>query len=333
MSCVVIAEAGLNHNGSLEIAKKLVDSAKAAGADIVKFQKRNVATLAIGSVLDAKDERFPSLGNTYRKIRETLEFTFEEYQELKRYTEASGLEFLCTAFDVPSLEFLEKLGSKAYKIASHSVTNLPFLSIVAKLRKPVYMSTGMCSPDELDDAVSLFKKEDCPLTLFHCVSIYPTPVEESNLKAMEALQKRYQVPVGFSGHEIGYLATLIAVGLGAVAVERHITLDKTMEGFDHKISLDPEDLKNMIRDIRLVEKSLGTGLKEVKEKEWITRRKYHVSMVSAKEIPAGAKLDESMVTYKNPGTGIPVREAHEVIGKKSRQAIPADTLLEKGMFE
>jgi sialic acid synthase SpsE len=332
-SCYIIAEAGLNHNGSLQLAKKLIDAAAIAGANAVKFQKRDVDNLAVREVLDAKDERFPSLGNTYRKIRENLEFSFEEYKELKWYTETKGINFLCTAFDLSSLEFLESLELSSYKIASHSVTNVPLLKSVAKLRKPVFLSTGMCDWEELDTAVEIFKASQCPLKLLHCVSIYPTPIEESNLKLMLAIRDRYQVPVGFSGHEIGCLATLIAVGLGACAVERHITTDKNMEGFDHKLSLDPEELKKMIYDIRLVEKSLGSGQKLVSEKEFITRRKYHVSMVSAHPIPANTYLNESMVVYKNPGTGIPYRRAVKILGCKAVRSIPSDTLLTEEMFE
>lgn len=330
--CTVIAEAGLNHNGSVKIARELIDMAAEAGADAVKFQKRNVATLAIQGVLDAQDSRFPSLGNTYRAIRESLEFSFEQFQELKKYAEKKNLDFLCTAFDVESVDFLEKLGVVSYKLASHSVTNLPLLRYVAATGKPIFMSTGMCSFEELDAAVEHILKNGNPLTLFHCVSIYPTPAEDCNLKMIETLRRRYGVPIGFSGHEIGYLPTLTAVGMGAVAVERHFTLDKKLEGFDHKISLEPDELKAMVRDIRIVEQSFGSGDKAVSDREMVTRRKYHVSMVSACVIPAGAALTPDMVTYKNPGTGIPVKEAGRVLGKKAVTDIPADTLLDHGMF-
>ncbi len=330
--CYVIAEAGLNHNGSVKIAKELIDVAAEAGADAVKFQKRNVATLATQGVLDAQDSRFPSLGSTYRAIRESLEFSFEEFQDLKKHAEDKSLDFLCTAFDVESVDFLEKLWVASYKLASHSVTNLPLLRYVAATGKPIFMSTGMCSFEELDAAVELFLKNGNPLTLFHCVSVYPTPFEECNLKMIDTLRRRYGVPIGFSGHEIGYLPTLIAVGMGAVAVERHFTLDKKLEGFDHKISLEPDELKSMIRDIRAVGQSFGSGDKAVSDREMVTRRKYHVSMVSARVIPAGAALTPEMVTYKNPGTGIPVKEAGRVLGKKAVTDIPADTLLDHGMF-
>lgn len=333
MSCYVIAEAGLNHNGSFKIAKDLIEVAAESGANAVKFQKRDVDRLAISSVLNAPDNRFPSLGSTYRKVRETLEFSLDQYHQLKEYAEAKGLDFLCTAFDQPSVDFLEKLNVSAYKIASHSLTNLPLLRYIASKGKPVYMSSGMCTWEELDAAVNTFVSNGNKLVLFHCVSVYPTPPEESNLLLIETLRQRYQIPVGFSGHEIGYLATLVAVGLGAVAVERHYTLDKKMEGFDHKISLEPGELQAMVRDIRLVEKCLGQPNKTVSEKEMATRKKYHVSMVSACPIPAGAVLTQEMVAYKNPGTGIPFKEAHLVMGRRAVQNIPVDKPLEKTMFD
>ena len=329
----VIAEAGLNHNGSIDIARSLVDVAAAAGCDCVKFQKRNVATLAVGDVLDAPDTRFPSLGSTYRALREKHEFSMEEFRELKTRAESKGLAFMVTPFDTQSVDFLEVLGVDRYKVASHSVTNLPFLRYLAGKRKPVFMSTGMCTLEELDSAVGVFGRADVPLTLFHCVSVYPTPFEDCNLGMLKTLHDRYRIPVGFSGHEIGWIPTLIAVGMGAVAVERHISLDKKMEGFDHKLSLEPKELAEMVKEIRLVEKMRGTGLKGVTEREEVTRKKYHVSMVSAKPIKAGTVLTDDLVTWKNPGTGIPYKELENYLGKKTAQDIPADTLLAPEMFK
>lgn len=331
--CYVIAEAGLNHNGSLSLAKSLIDSAVDAGCDCVKFQKRTVDTLAVGAVLDAEDARFPSLGKTYREIRQTLEFDEAAYRELKKYAEGKRIDFLCTAFDETAVNFLEELGVQAYKLASHSLTNQPLLRYVASKKKPVYLSTGMCTLEEMDSAVDIFKKSGTPLTLFHCVSIYPTPFEDCNLSMIGFLKKRYGIPIGFSGHEIGFLPTLVAVGLGAIAIERHITMDKKLEGFDHKISLEPQELKQMVSEIRQIEKMMGDGRKELREREKLTRGKYHVSMVSSQAIAPGTRLTESMVTYKNPGTGIPYKDAGKVLGKKAIRQIPTDTLLEQGMFE
>jgi sialic acid synthase SpsE len=332
-SCYVIAEAGLNHNGSIEIAKKLIDVASIASANAVKFQKRTVEKLAVKSALNAKDDRFPEFGKTYREIRERLEFTIAQYSDLKFYAESKGLDFMVTAFDTDAVDFLEELNLGFYKLASHSLTNFELLNYLARLRKPTVLSTGMAELEEIDHAVEIFSRHNAPLSLMHCVSAYPTPLKECNLSMMKVLKKRYDLAVGYSGHELGYLPTVLAVAMGAQLVERHYTLDKQMTGFDHKMSLSSDELVAMVRDIRNVPKIKGSGEKEVSETEWITRRKYHVSMASAADIPKGSVLDETMITWRNPGTGIPSKHAHIVLGKCAKQNIPADELLAIEMFE
>ena len=240
---------------------------------------------------------------------------------------------MVTAFDVEAVDFLEEVGVGVYKLASHSLTNAELLAYVAKLRKPTVLSTGMAELEEIDQAVEIFRRHDAPLSLMHCVSAYPTPLDECNLAMIDVLRKRYGVAVGYSGHELGYLPTVIAVAMGAELVERHYTLEKTMTGFDHRMSLDPSELIAMVRDIRAVPNIRGTGHKEISDTEWITRRKYHVSMASATAIPAGTVLSETMVTWRNPGTGIPPKLAHKVFGKRARQQIPAEVLLSDDMFE
>ena len=331
-SCYVIAEAGLNHNGSVDIAKKLIDLASKAGADAVKFQKRTVDKLAVRSTLDAPDDRFPEFGKTYREIREHLEFDMVQYQEIKKYTKDKGLDFLCTAFDSEAVDFLEELGIDTYKLASHSATNIELLEYLAKTGKQTIMSTGMAELEEVGTAVKIFKKHKSPLILLHCVSAYPTPLNECNLNLINVLKGKFGLPTGYSGHELGYLPTLTAVAMGAVAIERHYTLDNDMTGFDHKMSLNPEDFIAMVKDIRSIEKIKGTDKKSVSETEWITRNKYHVSMASSKDIPAGSELTVNMVTYRNPGTGIPAKDAHKIIGRKALKNIPADELLNLDMF-
>ena len=331
-SCYVIAEAGLNHNGSVDIAKKLIDLASKAGADAVKFQKRTVDKLAVRSTLDAPDDRFPEFGKTYREIREHLEFDMVQYQEIKKYTKDKGLDFLCTAFDSEAVDFLEELGIDTYKLASHSATNIELLEYLAKTGKQTIMSTGMAELEEVGTAVKIFKKHKSPLMLLHCVSAYPTPLNECNLNLINVLKDKFGLPTGYSGHELGYLPTLTAVAMGAVAIERHYTLDNNMTGFDHKMSLNPEDFIAMVKDIRSIEKIKGTDKKSVSETEWITRNKYHVSMASSKDIPAGSELTVNMVTYRNPGTGIPAKDAHKIIGRKALKNIPADELLNLDMF-
>ena len=308
--CYVIAEAGLNHNGDLKLAKKLIDVAVNAGVDAVKFQKRNVAKLAIKSVLEADE------------IRNYIEFNKQEYKELKDYCEEQGMQFLCTAFDIESVDFLEKLNVEAYKLASHSLTNLPLLRYIAKLQKPTFLSTGMSTIEEIETSVNIFKEHFCPLALFHCVSSYPTPYDECNIQMMVNLKNKFpEIPIGYSGHELGYLPTIVAVSKGAQMIERHYTIDKTMIGFDHKISLQPQELIDMTQAIRDVQTITGDGSKEISETEWITRHKYHVSIVARTMIKKGTIITEDMLELKNPGTGLKAELMSEVIGKKAKENI------------
>lgn len=194
------------------------------------------------------------------------------------------------------------------------------------------MSTGMAELDEIDTAVQIFKKQKTPLLLMHCVSAYPTPLDECNLKMINQLSERYKIPTGYSGHEIGWLPSKLAVGIGAKAIERHFTLDKKMVGFDHKISLEPNELKKMIEEIRLTEKIIGTGNKSVSQTEQLTRDKYHVSMVSKRKIIKGEILTQDCIIYKNPGTGISKKNENMVLGKKAITNIEEDVLISPKMF-
>ena len=331
--CYVIAEVGLNHNGSVDVAKRLIDLAAIAEADAVKFQKRTVDKLAIGEVLDAKDDRFPEFGSTYRDVREYLEFGFDQYLDLKQYAEDKGLDFLVTSFDTDAVDFLEDVGVEAYKLASHSLTNIELLQYLAPIGKPIILSTGMAEIEEIQTAVDIFKQHKTPVFLLHCVSAYPTPLEDCNLQMINTLKEKFDLPVGYSGHELGYLPTISAVAMGAVVVERHYTLNNKMTGFDHKISLEPDEFISMMRDIRNIGRMLGSGEKKLSKTEWITRKKYHVSMTSACSISAGTVLAQEMVTYRNPGTGIPAKNASKILGLKATRDIDADELLELDMFE
>ena len=332
-SCYIIAEAGLNHNGSLNIAKNLIDVAVDSGANAVKFQKRTVSKLATNQILDATDDRFPEFGNTYREIREFIEFNKTEYLELKSYAKSKNIDFMVTAFDIDAVDFLEDVGVDSYKLASHSLTNLPLLEYLSKKRKPTILSTGMSYLDDIQLAVDIFEANNCPLSLLHCVSSYPTPFDECNLRMLDVLSKKFNIPVGYSGHEIGFLPTISAVARGAKIVERHFTVDKKMVGFDHKLSLEPHELKEMIKQIRDIEVILGDGVKDVSETELITSKKYHVSMISSERISKGSKLEESMIDYRNPGTGIPPKLAHLYFGKKAAVNIPADQIIDPSMFK
>jgi len=331
--CYVIAEVGLNHNGDFELAKKLIDVAFDARVDAVKFQKRTVSMLAIKSVLDAEDNRFPELGKTYGEIRERHEFNAQEYQVLKIYAEKKGLDFIVTAFDCDAVDFLIDLGVNKFKLASHSLTNIELLKYLSKKNVDTILSTGMSSIEEIDTAIKIFIENRASLKIMHCVSSYPTPPDECNIRMMLKLKEKYQLPTGYSGHEIGFLPTLVAVSMGAELIERHFTLDNNMVGFDHKMSLNPGELKAMVIQIREIQKIKGTGKKIVSETEWVTRKKYHVSVASKEFIKKGSILVESMIAYKNPGTGIPAKDLNKVLNKTARVDIEKDVLISIEMFE
>lgn len=256
----VIAEIGLNHNGDVELAKQLIDVAAAAGCQAVKFQKR---TPEIATPDHMKDVPRDTPWGTMRYLdyRRRVEFGRDEYLEVARHADLMGLDWFASPWDVPSVAFLEELGVVAYKVASASVTDLPLLEAIAATGKPVILSTGMSTIDEIDRAVVTLGTSQ--LLMMHATSSYPMPPEEANLRTIDTLALRYPVPIGYSGHERGLQISLAAVALGAVAVERHITLDRAMWGSDHAASLEPQGLEHLVRDIRIIETAMGDGVKRV----------------------------------------------------------------------
>lgn len=266
----VIAEIGINHNGSIEVARKLIQVAADAGCDAVKFQKR---TPEICVPEDQKlIERDTPWGRmTYIEYRHKVEFDINQYLELKNFANSLGLDFFASPWDVPSVTFLEELGVPAYKIASASLTEPELLQAVNETGKPIIMSTGMSTIEEIDNAVKFINKSN--LLLMAATSTYPLPPEEANLRTIISLRDRYEVPVGYSGHERGLQISIAAVALGAVAIERHITLDRTMWGSDQSASLEPIGLQHLVRDIRIIETALGDGVKRVFPGELAPRNK------------------------------------------------------------
>jgi len=322
-----IGEIGLNHNGSIEVAKLLIDLASKSGLQAVKFQKRDIDQLAIKNILDAEDLRFPSFGKTYVDIRKHLEFTLEDLIELKIYADKIGIDFFITPFDIPSLKLIEKLNLDIIKIASHSVTNLDLLIEISKLDKIKILSTGMCSLEELDVAVDILSAANKDLVILHCVSSYPLIYEHANLNVIDTLKARYQLPIGYSGHEIDLLPTIYAYSKGAKVIERHITLNKSEVGFDHKLSLDENQLNELLSQLDLIDTLLGDGIKRLNEFEMATRNKYRVSMVSACKIATGTYLTQQHFTWKNPGTGIQRSEMNKYLGRKTKRDIESDVLI------
>ncbi len=256
----VIGEIGLNHNGSVEIAKQLIDVAADAGAQAVKFQKRT-PDIATPEHMKQTPRETPWGTMTYLEYRYRVEFEKPEYTEIGAYAKAKGLDWFASPWDEPSVDFLEEMGVTTHKVASASVTDLGMLRRLAATGKPIILSTGMSTIEQIDTAVETLGT--ARLVLMHATSTYPLPAEEANLRTIQTLKDRYQVPVGYSGHEPGLQISIAAVALGAVAVERHITLDRTMWGSDHAASLEPGGFERLIRDIRVIEEALGDGVKRV----------------------------------------------------------------------
>jgi N-acetylneuraminate synthase len=263
--CYVIAEIGINHNGDLDLAKQLIDMAVAAGCDAVKFQKRTIDLVYPSEVLDAPRES--PWGTTQRDQKEGLEFGRAEFDEINRYCAGRGIDWFASAWDRESLAFVESYDPPHHKISSALIVNEDMLSAVARLRRHTYISTGLSEWSHVDRAVEVFREHECPFTLMHCVGTYPMQDDEANLGAMLALAERYGAPVGFSSHEKGLICSVTAAALGAVALERHITLDRAMYGSDQAASLERRGIELLVRDVRLMPAIMGDGAKRVTEAE------------------------------------------------------------------
>ena len=267
----ITAEIGINHNGDLEICKKLIDWAVLCGCDAVKFQKRTVEKVYTKEYLDSYRES--PWGTTQRAQKEGLEFGKKEYDIIDSYCKEKGIEWFASAWDVDAQKFLEQYDCKHNKVASAMLTNLELLEMIAKEKKHTFVATGMSTFEEIDTAVEIFKKYECPYELMHCNSTYPMKNEDANLKMIYTLRERYGCDVGYSGHETGRIVSLAAVAMGATSLERHITLDRAMYGSDQAASLEVDDLQRLVKDIRAIELALGNGEKILSEAELATKKK------------------------------------------------------------
>jgi sialic acid synthase SpsE len=325
----IIAEIGNNHNGSVELAEKSIKAAALAGADAVKFQKRTVSEVFTKELLDKEQTHSRILGKTYGEYRRALELKDEELAALKDLAHSLGLAFFVTPFDLTSAKVLADIGMDCWKIASFDSTHPQLLEFIAKQNQPIFLSTGMTSLEEIDMALSTILPHNNQIVMNHCVSIYPTPPEDLNLGAITTMIRRYTpIPIGYSGHEIGYTPTIVAVALGACAVERHFTLDKSLPGPDHAtVSLEPHEFAHMVTQIRSIEKAIADKEKYVHEREIIHRNKHGKSVVAKRPIPAGTVITEDMLTIKSPGYGIRPYLIHTVIGRLAKEDIPEDTVI------
>ncbi len=330
MSVLIIAEAGVNAANSLVTAKEMCDTALSAGADIVKFQTA-VPELVISRFAEKAEYQKRSTGSDESQLEmiKKLHLTFEEHAELKRYCDEIGIIYLSTPFDLVSLEFLSTLDMPLYKIPSGEITNLPLLEAIAEKGRPIIMSTGMCTLDEVGEAVSVLERHSLPkLTLLHCNTEYPTPYCDVNLRAMLTLRDRFSVDVGYSDHTDGIEASVAAVALGATVIEKHFTLDKNAQGPDHKASLDPDELENLVKAVRNTEKLLGSDQKLPSPSESRNIEIARKSIVAARSITKGEILDADNITTKRPGNGISPMRWHDVLGQVATKDFAEDEPIE-----
>lgn len=326
MGILIIAEAGVNHNGSLELAKKMIEKAKWAGADYIKFQTFVSENLVSDSAQKAEYQK-AATGETESQLQmlKKLELSQRDFAELKEYCKECGIGFLSTPFDMESIEFLIKLGMDFWKIPSGEITNLPYLECLARTGKPIVMSTGMCELEEIREAWKVLRENGAgDIALLHCNTEYPTPYEDVNLRAMQLLKEHFNTRVGYSDHTQGIEVPIAAAALGAEILEKHFTLDKTMEGPDHKASLEPEELKLMIDSVRHIEQALGSAEKKVTQSEGKNRSVARKSIVAKRSIRKGELLTEENLTVKRPGDGISPMRWHEIIGTKAMKDYEKD---------
>lgn len=329
MGIRIIAEAGVNHNGSIELAKQMVDQARAAGADYVKFQTFQPEALVSRFAEKAEYQKETTgSGGSQLEMLQKLALTQADFRELKGYCDKVGVGFLSTPFDLDSIDFLETLDMDFWKIPSGEITNLPYLVRIAHTGREIVMSTGMCRETDIEAAVTVLRQNGAgEITLLHCNTQYPTPMEDVNLRVMDTLRRHFGVPVGYSDHTIGIEVPIAAAALGATVIEKHFTLDKTMEGPDHRASLEPGELKLMISGVRNVEKALGNDEKKPSKSEKENIGIVRKSIVALREIKEGELFTESNLTVKRPGTGISPMHWFDVIGKRAHKAYKVDEMI------
>lgn len=325
----IIAEAGVNHNGSLEMALRLIDAAREAGADAVKFQTFRAENLATSSAHKAAyQERTTSSSESQFQMLKRLELDADAHKKLIEHCCQVGIQFLSSPFDIESADLLEELSLPVYKIPSGEVTNVPYVRHIGAKGKPVILSTGMCTLGEVEDAVNVLRDSGAnDITLLHCVTEYPAPFDEINLRAIHTMQTAFGLPVGYSDHTPGIEIPIAAAALGAVVIEKHFTLDRNLPGPDHAASLEPAELKQMIDAIRHVEAALGSGMKAPAKCEIPNMSVARKSVVAARSLTAGHKLQADDLAIKRPGNGIQPRQLGDLAGRTLGCDVQKDELL------
>jgi N,N'-diacetyllegionaminate synthase len=330
-STIIIAEAGVNHNGSLELAKKLISIAADAKADYVKFQTFKAETLITRTADKAEYQKeMTNTDESQFEMIKKLELNLKTHEELIDYCRTKDIQFLSTAFDLDSIELLAELNIPLFKIPSGEITNLPYLRHIGKMGKPIIMSTGMSTLDEVRDALNILleagAKKD-KITILHCNTEYPTPMKDVNLKAMLTIKDELGLNIGYSDHTLGIEVPIAAVAMGATVIEKHFTLDRTLPGPDHAASLEPDELNAMVSAIRNIEKAIGNGLKEPSTSEIKNMPTARKSIIAKNSIKKGEKFSEKNLTVKRPGTGISPMEWDNVILQKAQKVFNKDELI------
>ncbi|WP_457746348.1 N-acetylneuraminate synthase [Sulfurimonas sp.] len=332
MSVFIIAEAGVNHNGSIELAKKLIDVAREAGADAVKFQTFKAEKLVSRNAKKAtyQQKNMQGKDDSQYNMLKKLELDVDTHKELMKYCQGKNIMFLSTPFDDESIEMLNDLGLKIFKIPSGEITNLPYLRHIGKLSKEVILSTGMASMQEIEDALTILIQAGTPkqkISVLHANTMYPTPMEDVNLRGMLTIGKTFDVAYGYSDHTLGIEVDIAAVAMGASVIEKHFTLDKSMQGPDHKASLEPNELKAMVSAIRNIEKALGSSEKKPSPSETPNIEVARKSIVAARDIKKGEMLSEENLTTKRPAKGISPMKWDAVIGTVAQKHYAKDEML------
>lgn len=332
--CFVIAEAGVNHNGSVDMARKLINVAVQAGADAVKFQTFKAEKVVSASAPKANYQlETTDAHESQLEMAKRLELPFDAFRELDNYCRNRGILFMSTPFDEESVDFLAGLDVPVLKIPSGEITNLPFLAHVARKGRPMIVSTGMCTLEEVETAVRVLRDSgNSDMVLLHCTSSYPADPAECNLRAMETMRSALGLPVGYSDHTPGIEVPLAAVALGACVIEKHFTMDRSLPGPDHRASADPQQLSLLVRGIRDVEKALGDGRKRPMPCEMNTRVVARRSIVAARAISAGTRLSQSDLALKRPGTGLASEHLSSVIGRVTVRPLSRDEMIDWGVL-
>lgn len=327
--CYIIAEAGVNHNGDVSRAKKMIRAAKNAGADAVKFQTFRAANLVTRSAKKAAYQcRTTDPGEAQYQMLKKLELSAGEFGQLAAYAGRAGIEFLSSPFDRGSVDLLESLNVAAYKIPSGELTNIPLLRYIAGCKKPVILSTGMAGMDEIREALATLSGAGVrEIVLLHCITSYPAPPETLNLRMIPTLRETFGVPVGFSDHSEGILGSLLARALGACLIEKHFTLDRALPGPDHAASLEPAELAGLVRQVQTTDRILGSGERVIGRTEAAIKKVARKSLVAETDIKKGSELTEDKVGIKRPGTGIAPKFISEVVGRTACRNIRKDSVI------